>query len=441
MSDLERRVTEEVGWGASGFRGCKFCRRKRGTINPGFEERQGNPSLRFRSERAAVCNICAAVKRQSFAGEDLGARQRALTNNEEKFQEHMSAVKQKEDELNGLGLSKKRQTKRKPGAPGSAPDGDDDVLVEPTTTIDGETYTSMQAGRVLGILWPEDVYEQREKSKPPKALVQKLVLGGVEYTGVLRDESHGCPIGTIDLTATVAAKTCKKQRNHDSQAALRDGETESVWNNMKKRTLMESKVVPAEGGNLEKLILKPAAPVVKKKSEFDLEEFWDPVIVTSSEKAKTSGAESDVGATSRAGSPPPRKHRRTSAAGSAAGSNSNVQTPKSDGKGTSTTKRGREIDASDHVLLRCTQFFKQFSGAASIGTLTIKSVDSLFTRVSTRLKPELVSMYSEGYDPMKQESDKGMECLEQLRTAKNTLELLRPFIMIFRSTDGEAASG
>lgn len=89
----------------------------------------------------------------------------------------------------------------------------------------------------------------------------------------------------------------------------------------------------------------------------------------------------------------------------------------------------REVAASERVCLECNQFVRSLQNASpSSAAFSAKMLNNLTERVSARLSPSLLKLYTEGYDPEAAASamSDGMRVLESLRDAQNLLNLVVP---------------
>ena len=88
------------------------------------------------------------------------------------------------------------------------------------------------------------------------------------------------------------------------------------------------------------------------------------------------------------------------------------------------TKMVKEVQSSDRVLLEVTQVLENLRSNDGILLLKTKQLTVLQDRVKARLTPQLVAVYSSGYEAGKEitEDMKGMLVLERLRDAQRALE-------------------
>ena len=211
-----RRIVPSSTWGCSNFWGCKFCRRDRNVSNPNEKEKSFHPKLKFRSERHLECNMCWGSIRQALPGIDKKAYESKL-NDPENYDSHCCMVENFEDQLNGK-IAKVRQ--RVP--PGQA---DIDAPPEQVKSLSG---TSLEAKKFLGVFWPLKLFIDKEKRKPRKDELTEIEHCDEILKGVLRSESFGRPVGTIDLHQTSYATVQKVVQIHDSDRAIHADEGAEV---------------------------------------------------------------------------------------------------------------------------------------------------------------------------------------------------------------------
>lgn len=68
-------------------------------------------------------------------------------------------------------------------------------------TVSAVATDVVEARRRLGIFWPLGVYKKIKGSMPAKKDITTQLVFGRKERGVLLDDSHGCPIGCIELFA------------------------------------------------------------------------------------------------------------------------------------------------------------------------------------------------------------------------------------------------
>ena len=122
------------------------------------------PILKFRGERHQLCVICFAVNRRSFMSDNIAARVGKLAKCETAYKEHMGAVSEYEDELNGVATTFKQIREKK-----SAGAAADDCDAGPRVLINTLSENCVGMQQCLGTLWPTAMYTERFGRSPNKA--------------------------------------------------------------------------------------------------------------------------------------------------------------------------------------------------------------------------------------------------------------------------------
>ena len=78
------------------------------------------------------------------------------------------------------------------------------------------------------MLWPPKVFEKEAGRKPSKQELSKVTVAGKNFVGVIRDRSHGCPTGCVELFDDRFSRLRQKTNLANSESATRGDEC-SDW--------------------------------------------------------------------------------------------------------------------------------------------------------------------------------------------------------------------
>jgi hypothetical protein len=175
---------------------------------------------------------------------DKSAYQAKLSAEGECHDDHCEIVERYEDQLNG----------KVPKVQRRLVGGLDGPEVEaPGVQIMAVSGSSLEARKFLGVFWPLTVFCAREGRKPAKVEVTEIQHCGELIKGVLRSETFGRPVGTIDLHQTSFSGVEKNLTLHESKKAIHDDEGEEVMKHAHQRMTVgvTTKEVGKEGAKAE----------------------------------------------------------------------------------------------------------------------------------------------------------------------------------------------
>ncbi|CAJ1354701.1 unnamed protein product, partial [Effrenium voratum] len=66
-------------------------------------------------------------------------------------------------------------------------------------TVAATMETGLQFSKLIGILWPLDLFKNAVNRDPKPAEISKFTVSGSNLVGVLRDPKHGEPPGTTRI--------------------------------------------------------------------------------------------------------------------------------------------------------------------------------------------------------------------------------------------------
>ncbi len=75
------------------------------------------------------------------------------------------------------------------------------------TVVEAVASDVFQARRKMGNFWSLAVYKQFKGGVPPKKDITTQVIFGKKERGVILDDSHGCPVGVVELFAVSESGT------------------------------------------------------------------------------------------------------------------------------------------------------------------------------------------------------------------------------------------
>ena len=103
-------------------------------------------------------------------------------------------------------------------------------------------------------------------------------------------------------------------------------------------------------------------------------------------------------------------------------------------------KQAKEIQASQRVLLEGTQVMQNLQGNDTWHLVKTKVLQAITSKVQGRLTPQLVAVYTLGYDPTNasEQPTAGMDVLEKLRDVQRLLNAVADFVAALHS---ETATG
>ena len=287
--------SQSPAWGSANFKGCRFCRRDRSYPNPDRSQVQEKPFLPFRSERHPECLACLAKLRKTRPLSNTAAGKNELAKkckeDEAIYEQHIEGLLLFEEEI--LNREKPRSKYRNKFG------GDDGIDVGmPEEVVDMVDESAVEMRRFKGIMWPCDVFEEKEKRKPKPEELTTIEFHKQKYTGVLRNRECGMPIGCWEVYDTVKASAQHKVTIANSADALCANEVEDSFK--KARKSFESTGAEVTDKETGESFLKATPSQKKQKDEFDDLFDWGFAFGTSGVKpvATAKGTSSSAGGSS-----------------------------------------------------------------------------------------------------------------------------------------------
>ena len=189
---------------------CKHCRRPyRSTRNPygGGSGKPKSPFLTQSRPGSALCQTCRNVKNWAYPSWEMDTL--AAKCQEDEFHvKYLLIVFVYEDKAVNSKCPLAKSIEDLPASLGP-------VTVSVTSSV------KIKGQLMLGNVWPVDVYKKHEGQDPPKHLVKTFTHNNRAVRGILREPSHGQPIGVIQLLEETAAGVNKVSEVVDSSTAPR----------------------------------------------------------------------------------------------------------------------------------------------------------------------------------------------------------------------------
>ena len=159
-----------------------------------------------------------------------------LTNDEGAHDEYMEGLASYEAKLREQSEARMQgqQNKRKRKASGGA---------VPVSLTAGSS-TGQELRQLQGYLWPLDVYRRINKCAPPKDMpIQTTWFQGRQVRGILLDESHGVPVGSIAIYSTDVRHVSRTGDVLTSDGALDQEQMDRTWKSMQSRAATKGTAV------------------------------------------------------------------------------------------------------------------------------------------------------------------------------------------------------
>ena len=264
-----------------------------------------------------------------------------------------------------------------------------------------EKSVSFQGNLMLGILWPRDVYKFHMQEDPPQHLLKTYEHNGTKVRGILREPSHGRPIGTIELIQS-SSDTVKKTTTAAASASSARGEesTNELYSALASRAGMAVSVVGKkddEHAEALGIALKPT----KNSGDDEVSEFLDDLwgfsplggLVSGAPKRKSSSSTPTKGASGAAsaditgsGSPGPeakRTQRRDATRSGAVGADAAV--------------RSHQIGLSETVVFTCGLQMQDLLNPDTVMKQTTKKIEALLKTIKGRMVDKVMEHYAADY--------------------------------------------
>ena len=271
--------------------------------------------------------------------------------------------------------------------------------------------------------------------------MKTYIHGSKSYKGVYGPPSWGWALGVIEVCNVATAGAVKTTKAEDSRSALRKDQLSVTWHHLQQRSHVASSHATKAGTTELDLdgalrISPPAATQRKKGDECALDDLWDgpvPVCDEAPAAAATTGQTGQPGRNEalRAAPRPAKRGRASGAPGASLGiaadggngGNSNISLGPA-GSEVQLLKHRKEIDITETQVVGARHVLSSLEDAAACLIVTPKCLTDLLTKLSARLQPKLIDIYSTGYDAMKPETadTRGMRLWSELQEIKTKLE-------------------
>ena len=292
-------------------------------------------------------------------------------------------------------------------------------------SVEATKSTEFAAHKYLGWLWPTPIFTEKKGRPPNKKEKISMVINGSKIWGVVLDEPG--PPGCIQLWNKTASGVKRTASIGDSDNSTMS-ELAVAFTEASSKARVSTK--PIKGTDALKPIAKALAAGDSESDDAILDEVWGPRGV-----AAASSEEEDEGA-------PEKNNKKIKKPSGKRRNNkqppSNAGEPENERRAVSKNKT-REIETSESVNLKCSQLLAALNDPVQFASATVGNFESLVAKVNSRLTPELVAVYTQGYvegGP----ADRGVQCLEALRDHQRKLPKLAGLVRSLAATEGDLAT-
>ena len=270
---LARSLASET-FGNPGFKGCRWCRRPRSAANPYAEVSPQKPLLPFRSERHNECLPCTGKLRRKnpdlTSSDAKSTYAKKLASDEKAYKEHMKDLAAHEqDHL---------QTLRKRQASGKPISREEEDLPAMDQTVNLTSEAGLEMRKLLGVLWPLDVYERVVGKKPLQSQISKITQGGEVLAGVLRPKSEGQPEGTTEVYDVKKSYGSNIVQAASSKDAIFEEEVSGAWDKVKKLSTMSAEECVVGQGDSAETLIQLRSGLKRSADDFDSLMDWGPSV-------------------------------------------------------------------------------------------------------------------------------------------------------------------
>jgi hypothetical protein len=299
------------------------------------------------------------------------------------------------------------------------------------------------------------IYEKEKKAKLDMKRATKVNHQGRWVVGVMLDDSHGAPIGTLEMSSVSEVsieQNAQLLKTGDDGDDVDQDRVDEVWEGA--TACLRTKVRFDADGNV---LLKGPSAANGSDSEDDsslINSVWGGFLFKSKITSRESRAledgeslptESKAASKKRAGpdisgrpkskakaKPKPSDQQVDSSASS---SNMIFSLGKSSAASWNAVpaagagKLTKELDRSDTVLLQVSQTKTALTLNTSVGSVTEKSLTMLSEKVAGRLSDDLVGQYRLGWEAGKDDAThRGVQILEKLNEAAKDIKAMLPVV-------------
>ena len=227
------------------------------------------------------------------------------------------------------------------------------------------------------------------------AQVTRLTIGGIARIGVVRDPAIGEPIGTMRLYENTFAKVAKTAELAKKSQALTEDEVDEQMKHAC-NMLNVKQVSSKDKKGVESLGLRGR----KKKDMDDMDDLWGGVFADTGvdeEDAEQKKNKKDKGCSKNQ-----NRKRKGGTGDDAQGTTKQQSLQKSPGK--NDAARDKAINASEKLLLECSQLLRSLSSGSTCRPVKPAQVQGLLERLKQRTTADLISLYTKNFDPTSPES-------------------------------------
>lgn len=278
---------------------------------------------------------------------------------------------------------------------------------------------------------------------PPKDKLVRAKVGSRNVIGVVLDEmEHGYPAGTFRMENVVIDEVSKSRILGESDKEWREGQTEEAYQKTRDNVLSIGHGKRKAEDEEIKLKGMPPPKRVRKHDSDSSVDFLN-FLPTPGGLKFPKTADDGEGADDEETKPRQRKRPAPLNPDSSEAKRAKVQKGKKPAKvQAQLDKQLREVQSAEQVVLEANQLIQcATSSVSSFRTLTEASVNTTLKKMNTRLKPELLEIYT--YVPSDTEelegevpdfAPRGIEALSNLTSLQDKVKVIIPVVQAMNAT-------
>ncbi|CAE7786207.1 unnamed protein product [Symbiodinium sp. CCMP2456] len=426
-SELSLPVGEgSEDWKSPAFRGCRWCRRPRSFPNPYHSLSPNRPFLAFKSERHCECNTCTCCIRTSRPDiktkEQKDKLQKEMAEDDTKHAAHMEIVNNYETQhLANMTKKRKRGVYVDPEMEESAP-----------KQVKVGSESSLEFRQALGVLWPKQLFEATTGKKVKESDMTTIEEGTKVLRGILRPKSEGCPEGCTELTNVHRSFAASITTAADSETAIGKDQLDKTWAEARNAQEFATKETDVDGETQLQLTGGLKRPASRDEWD-DMFDFGPHVL----------------GGPAPEEPAPVRKGKGRGRGGGKGGNKGRGRGDRADGDtpppppaaNKADVKLTKELQISEKVMLDAQHLLQNLSTGENLTGVKTKALSNIQSKISTRLSPTLVALYTQGYDPSQNAVETpGMKTLESLRVLQRQLQQVEGLVAAINDDDASGDS-
>ena len=257
-----------------------------------------------------------------------------------------------------------------------------------------ENSVSLEGSMLLGIPWPCDVYKKHLGEDAPRELVKTYTHNGQNVRGVLREPSHGQPIGCIQLTQEVAETVSKVVTASDSNTAPR-GEAQALetYEALRSRASVSVGVLGrSESDHPHSLGLTFKLGKGALKDE-DADTFLNDLWSSPNQGMLAAVAGRNAGTPKRSSS---STSLQASASSSKPSPGPSEKKTKKNSSGDAAA-RSAQLGQSETVVLKCRLLVQNLESDETVMQQSVKKIDGICASIKGRMSDKIMEHYAADY--------------------------------------------